>query len=51
MKKNNYKPVCQQRTGRRLGDFIQRVDVRNTENEDLPLMGLSIQKYLFQIDL
>lgn len=35
MTKNNYK---------RLGDFIQRVDVRNTENEDLPLMGLSIEK-------
>lgn len=35
MTKNNYK---------RLGDFIQKVDVRNTENEDLPLMGLSIQK-------
>jgi type I restriction enzyme S subunit len=35
MTKNNYK---------RLGDFIQKVDVRNTENEDLPLMGLSIEK-------
>lgn len=36
MTKNNYK---------RLGDFIQRVDVRNTENEDLPLMGVSVQKH------
>ncbi|MBW7867892.1 MAG: restriction endonuclease subunit S [Brumimicrobium sp.] len=36
MTKNNYK---------RLGDFIQRVDVRNTENEDFPLMGVSVQKY------
>jgi len=35
MTKNNYK---------RLGDFIQKVDVRNTENEDLPLMGLTIDK-------
>lgn len=44
MTKNNYKPVCVQRTGRRLGDYIKKVNVRNTENLELPLMGLSIQK-------
>lgn len=35
MTKNNY---------RRLGDFIQKVDARNTEHEDLPLVGLTIDK-------
>ncbi len=35
MTKNNYK---------RLGDYIEKVDVRNTENLDIPLMGLSITK-------
>lgn len=35
MTKNNY---------RRLGDYIKKVDVRNTEDLDIPLMGLSIQK-------
>lgn len=35
MTKSNYK---------RLGDYIQRVDIRNRDLEDLPLMGLSITK-------
>lgn len=35
MTKSNYK---------RLGDYIQKVDVRNTEDADLPLMGLTIDK-------
>ncbi|MCZ2102155.1 MAG: restriction endonuclease subunit S [Chitinophagales bacterium] len=33
--KSNYK---------RLGDYIQKVDIRNRDLEDLPLMGLSITK-------
>jgi len=35
MTKNNYK---------RLGDYIKKVNMRNTDNLDIPLMGLSIQK-------
>lgn len=35
MKKDNYK---------RLGDYIEKVNVRNTENLDIPLMGLTIDK-------
>ncbi len=35
MRKENYK---------RLGDYIKKVNVRNTENLDIPLMGLSIEK-------
>ncbi|MGI6572966.1 MAG: restriction endonuclease subunit S [Fermentimonas sp.] len=33
-----------QKNYRRLGDYIQQVDERNSKLEDLPLMGLSIQK-------
>lgn len=33
--KNNY---------RRLGDYIKKVNVRNTDNLDIPLMGLTIDK-------
>ena len=41
MTKSNYK---------RLGDYIQRVDVRNRDLEDLPLMGLSITKeFIFSV--
>ncbi|HPL04051.1 MAG TPA: hypothetical protein PLG05_02630 [Bacteroidales bacterium] len=33
-----------QKNYKRLGDYIQQVDERNTNLEDLPLMGLSVQK-------
>jgi len=33
-----------QKNYKRLGDYIQQVDERNSKLEDLPLMGLSIQK-------
>lgn len=33
-----------QKAYKRLGDYIQRVDIRNNDLEDLPLMGLSITK-------
>lgn len=35
MRRSNFK---------RLGDYIELVNVRNTEDLDIPLMGLSIQK-------
>lgn len=35
MTKNNYK---------RLGDYIKKINVRNTDNLDIPLMGLTIDK-------
>ena len=38
MSKGNYK---------RLGDYLQLVDERNTALEDLPLMGLSVSKVFF----
>ncbi|HOR82321.1 MAG TPA: restriction endonuclease subunit S [Bacteroidales bacterium] len=33
-----------QKNYKRLGDYIQQVDERNSKLEDLPLMGLSVQK-------
>lgn len=36
--KSNYKPI---------GKYIQRVDERNSDLEDLPLMGLSVSKVFF----
>lgn len=33
-----------QKNYKRLGDYVQQVDERNSKLEDLPLMGLSIQK-------
>ncbi len=45
MKNKNYKPVCVQRTGRRLGDYIKKVNVRNTDSITDKLLGINIDNY------
>jgi len=37
-----------QKNYKRLGEYIQQVDERNSNLEDLPLMGLSVQKMFIQ---